>query len=91
VLRGGALLAANAGLEDPDITEEEQPERWSVQSDAERRLFTTPSVYPDQVWRKLEAFEAILSEELTIGPRTDSILMLALGSIKQGHHQSGSS
>jgi hypothetical protein len=78
-----ALLAANAGLEDPDITDEEQPERWRVQSEAERRLFTTPSVHPYQVWQKLEAFETILSEELTSGSRTDSILVLALASIKQ--------
>jgi cell division septum initiation protein DivIVA len=78
-----ALLAANAGLEDPDITDEEQSERWRVQSEAERRLFTTPSVHPYQVWQKLEAFETILSEELTSGSRTDSILVLALASIKQ--------
>jgi hypothetical protein len=78
-----ALLAANAGLGDPDITEEEQPERWSVQSEAERRLFTTPAVYPDQVWDKLTTFELIRGQELTIGLRTDSILLLALGSIKQ--------
>jgi hypothetical protein len=44
---------------------------------------TTPAGRPEQVWKKLEAFEVILSRDLTVGPRTDSILMLALGSIKQ--------
>jgi hypothetical protein len=76
-------LMANAGLEDPDITEEAQPELWRTQSEVERLLFATPSVYPDQIRQKLEAFEAILSNELTCGPRRDSLLMLALGSIKQ--------
>jgi hypothetical protein len=35
------------------------------------------------LWDKLTAFETILGEELTVGPRKDSILMLGLGSIKQ--------
>ena len=76
-------LAAKAGLEDPDITDDEQPVRWRAESEAERRLFTTPSVYPDQVWQKLEAFGTVLGDELASGPRRESVLMLALGSIKQ--------
>jgi hypothetical protein len=78
-----ALLAANAGLKEPDITDEEQPERWRVQSEAERRLFSTPAANGEQVWDKLTAFEQILGEELTIGLRNESILLLAVGSIKQ--------
>jgi hypothetical protein len=35
------------------------------------------------IWQKLEAFPDILSKELAAGPRTESILLLALGSIKQ--------
>jgi hypothetical protein len=42
-----------------------------------------PAVFPYHVWQKIEAFEEILSHELIVGQRTDSILMLALGSIKQ--------
>jgi hypothetical protein len=78
-----AWLAAKAGIEDPLIEEDEQPERFRAQSDAERRLFTTPSAYPDQVSQKLEAFEAILGDEIMSGPRRDSVVMLALARIKQ--------
>ena len=43
----------------------------------------TPSAYQDQLWQKLEAFEAILVDEIMSGPRRDSVLMLAVASIKQ--------
>jgi hypothetical protein len=78
-----AWLAAKAGLEDPDITDDEQPERWKAETDAERRLFSTPATCAEGFWDKLTAFETILGEELTIGLRNESILMLAMGSIKQ--------
>jgi hypothetical protein len=78
-----AWLAAKAGIEDPLIEDEEQPERWTAQSEAERRLFTTPATVGDQLWDKLSAFEAILGEEMTIGLRKDSVLLLAVGSLKQ--------
>ena len=58
-------------------------ERSKAESEAELRLMTSPAAYPDQVLAKMEAFEAILSGELRNGERRDSILMLALGSIKQ--------
>jgi hypothetical protein len=78
-----AWLAAKAGIEEPAIAEEEQPGRFRAESYSERSLFTTPAVYPDQLWQKLEAFEAILGGELMSGQKRDSILLLALGSIKQ--------
>jgi len=78
-----AWLTAKAGIEDPEITDEEQPDRWRAQSDAERRLFSTPARNVDQMWNKLAAFETILGEEMTVGLRKESVLMLALGSIKQ--------
>jgi hypothetical protein len=78
-----AWLAAKAGIEDPLLEEEEQADRFRADSDAERRLFTTPSAYPDQLWQKAEAFEALLSEEMMSGQRRDSVLLLALASIKQ--------
>jgi hypothetical protein len=78
-----AWLIAKAGIEEPEIAEEEQPCRFRAESDAERRLFTTPVAYSDQFWQKLTAFERILGEELAVGLRRDSILLLALGSIKQ--------
>jgi hypothetical protein len=79
-----AWLAARAGIEDPSLLEgEEQDERFRANSDAQWRLFTMPSAYPDQFWQKLEAFEVLLGEEMMGGQRRDSILLLALGSIKQ--------
>jgi hypothetical protein len=79
-----AWLAARAGIEDPSLLEgEEQDERFRANSDAQWRLSTTPSAYPDQFWQKLEAFEVLLGDEMMGGQRRDSILLLALGSIKQ--------
>ena len=44
---------------------------------------TMPAVYGHQFWTKFQAFEEIFSKELVAGPRTESILILALGAIKQ--------
>ena len=79
-----AWLVAKADDENPSVEDEEQAERFSVALPAaERRLMVTPSAYPDQLWQKLEAFEAILGDEIMSGPRRDSVLMLAVASIKQ--------
>jgi hypothetical protein len=79
-----AWLAAKAETENPSVEDEEQAERFSLALPAaERRLMVTPSAYPDQLWQKLEAFEAILGDEIMSGPRRDSALMLAVASIKQ--------
>jgi hypothetical protein len=76
-------LKAKAAKEEPEMEDGVANERCKVEAIAERAFFTTPAVYPDHVWDKLEAFEEILSHELIAGERTDSILLLALGSIKQ--------
>jgi hypothetical protein len=76
-------LMARAAIEEPSMDEDLAPERFKVEAEAERRFITMPAVFPHHVWTKLEAFEQILSKELVAGPRTDSILLLALGSIKQ--------
>jgi hypothetical protein len=77
-------LKAKAGMEDPSIEEDDvAAERDRVEVEAERRFITTPAVYAWHVWQKLEAFEEILSKELVAGPRRDSAILLALGSIKQ--------
>lgn len=78
-----AWLMAKASLDGHSLEDEEMDQRLTEDRDAERRLITTPAAYPDQLWTKLEAFELILGHELTTGLRTNSILMLALGSIKQ--------
>jgi hypothetical protein len=76
-------LSAKADREEPEQEDEQQNERCQLEAVLERAFLTTPAVYPDHVWAKLECFEGILSNELTVGPRTESILMLALGAIKQ--------
>jgi hypothetical protein len=79
-----AWLAAKAETENPSVEDEEEAERFSLALPAaERRLMVTPSAYPDQLWQKLEAFEAILGDEIMSGPRIDSVIMLAVASIKQ--------
>jgi hypothetical protein len=77
-----AWLKAKLAIQEP--SDEDIPaERLKVEAEAERRFFTTPAVFADHVWDKLEAFEEILAHELRAGERTDSILLLALGAIKQ--------
>jgi hypothetical protein len=79
-----AWITAKARIEDPNVEDDEQAGRdLEAEATAERRLLTTPAAYPDQFWSKLEAFEAALSNELVSGPRRESILLLALGGIKQ--------
>jgi hypothetical protein len=76
-------LAARARLKDTGIPEDEQPARFKAEIDAERRLFSTPATCAEGLWDKLTAFETILGEDLTVGLRNESVLLLALGSIKQ--------
>jgi hypothetical protein len=79
-----AWLAAKAETENPSVEDEEQAERFSAAlPTAERRLMVTPAAWPDQLWQKLEAFEGILGDEIMSGPRRDSVIMLAVASIKQ--------
>jgi hypothetical protein len=77
-----AWLKAKLAIQEPS-DEDISAELLKVEVEAERRFFTTPAVFADHVWDKLEAFEGILSHELMAGERTDSILLLALGAIKQ--------
>jgi hypothetical protein len=79
-----AWLVAKAETENPSVEDEELADRFSLALPAaERRLMVTPSAYPDQLWQKLEAFEAILGDEIMSGPRRDSVIMLAVASIKR--------
>jgi hypothetical protein len=43
---------------------------------------TTPSVYPWMVWRKLEALELDLSDDLRNGKRADNRIVITLAAIK---------
>jgi hypothetical protein len=79
-----AWLAAKAALQSPEMEEEaETVKRYRAETAAERRLFSLPAGYAAHVWQKLQAFEVILGEELESGQRTHSVILLALGSIKQ--------
>jgi hypothetical protein len=77
-----AWLKAKLAIPEPS-DEDISAELLKVEVEAERRFFTMPAVFADHVWDKLEAFEEILAHELRAGERTDSILLLALGAIKQ--------
>jgi hypothetical protein len=79
-----AWLATKAETENPSIEDEAEADRFSIALPAaERRLMVTPAAWPDQLWQKLEAFEAILGDAIMSGPRRDSVLLLALAGIKQ--------
>ena len=79
-----AWLAARAASQDPSVTDDNDVLAGCICAvfEAERQLMAVPAMRSHQVWKKLEVFEAILSDELTSGVRANSILMLALGSIK---------
>ena len=78
-----AWLAARARSQDPSVTDDDVMAGCIyAEFEAERQLMTVRAMRSHQVWKKLEAFEAILSNELSVGRRANSILMLALGSIK---------
>jgi hypothetical protein len=76
-------LCAVASIKDPEASDEEMEERFAAETEAERHLFITAAAYPEQVWQKLEGFEGVLHDELVSGQRNNSVLLLALGSIKQ--------
>jgi hypothetical protein len=78
-----AWLAAKAAVKIHETDDDDMDARVEAEDQAERRLFTTPAVLGEELWDKLTAFEWLLGQELTIGLRRNSILMLALGSIKQ--------
>jgi hypothetical protein len=76
-------LSAKTDKQEPEQEDQQQRDSCELEALTELAFFTTPAVYPEHVWTKLEAFEQVLSHELTVGQRTDSILLLALGAIKQ--------
>jgi hypothetical protein len=47
-----------------------------------RELFSAPAAYAEDVWLKLGVFETELIDERVTGEPRDSVLLLALGSIK---------
>ena len=76
-------LHARSAVEDPDVeSDAKMRDRINAERATERELMTMPAVTADMLWQKLEAFEVILANELRVGPRKDSILMLALGALK---------
>ena len=77
-------LKAKSEIEDPSVSDNDLVAALvDAEDKAERRLIATPAAYPDQVFQKLQAFEWILGYELLAGEKRYSLLMLAVGSIKQ--------
>ena len=83
-----AWLTAKAAVQNPSVEDDEEHLARDLEAEraAERRLLTTPAAYPDHLWKKLEAFEASLTNELVSGPRTELVLLLGLGAIKADIH-----
>ncbi len=50
--------------------------------DAERELMAIPAANPRTLKCKLDAFEAMLADDLQFGQRADDFLMVAFGAIK---------
>jgi hypothetical protein len=77
-------LRARAAIRGDEIPEDEQAALalYAEEMRARRELFSLRAAYSDDVWHKFEAFEAELTDERVIGRATESLLMLALGSIK---------
>jgi hypothetical protein len=78
-------LRARAAIKNPDAEEGEYLRMWNEELEAGAALMSiaAPPNFSDLVCRKIEVFEALLGEELRDGLSTRSILMVALGSIKQ--------
>ena len=76
-------LRACAQIEDPGTDDEQIIKTFfDEERAAQRALFGMPAVCREDFWNKFEVFEVDLARELVVGPHKDSILMLALGSIK---------
>jgi hypothetical protein len=76
-------LKARAQIEVPDSDDDEFVKGiFAEERAAQRELFLVPAVCKENVWNKLEVFGVDLTKELVVGQSKDSILLLALGSIK---------
>ena len=76
-------LRACAQIEDPGTDDEQIIKTFfDEERAAQRALFGMPAVCREDLWNKFEVFEVDLAREQVVGPHKDSILMLALGSIK---------
>ena len=78
-------LQARADVANPDKEgDDESLGRLSdAEFQAERELFLTPPFARRQILKKLEAFELVLTSEIIDGPRTKSIVLLAIAAIRQ--------
>ena len=77
-------LKARVTRADPDGPEDDE---FSRQADleyaqAEKEMILTPASQDWMVWKKIELFELVLTDEMTDGPLTNHFLMVALGAIK---------
>ena len=76
-------LKARAQIEVPDADDDEFVQAiFAEERAAQRAMFLVRAVDVENVWSKLEVFEVDLAKELVVGQSKDSILLLALGSIK---------
>jgi hypothetical protein len=81
---GRWLKARGAIKGGAEFPEDERAVRALFDADrtALRELFSAPAAYAEDVWLKLGVFETELIDERVTGEPRDSVLLLALGSIK---------
>jgi hypothetical protein len=76
-------LRACAQIEVPNSEDEQFVKAgFAEERAALRELFLAPAACSETIWAKLAAFEMDLAEEMIAGPSKDSVLLIALGSIK---------
>jgi hypothetical protein len=74
-------LRARAAIKADEFPEEARAMAAEERA-ALRQLFSLPALYSEDVFQKFEALEAEITDDNVIGKATDTVLPLALGSIK---------
>jgi hypothetical protein len=77
-------LKARVTRADPDGPEDDEFARQAdlEYAQAEKEMILTPASQDWMVWKKIELFELVLTDEMTNGDLTNHFLMVALGAIK---------
>jgi hypothetical protein len=77
-------LRARAAIKGADFPEDggAAANLFAEERAALRELFSRPAAYSEDVFQKFEALEAEIADEGVIGRATDTVLPLALGSVK---------
>jgi hypothetical protein len=81
----GRWLRARADLDDPnteDNSDEAVAARQAGCDEAALSLLVTPAITDEDLWRKWEALELFVSQDVILGAATGNRTVMALGCIK---------